>query len=71
MNSTEQRVLAAIDQAGLLTALAELVAVPSLDGTPEENVAQEVAAAIMRRCGLAVQTWEIDLPALYAHPACS
>jgi acetylornithine deacetylase len=71
MNSTEQRVLAAIDQAGLLAALAELVAVPSLDGTPEENVAQEVAAAIMRRCGLAVQTWEIDLPTLYAHPACS
>lgn len=71
MNPTEQRVLAAIDEAGLLQALAELVAVPSLDGTPDENRAQEVAAAIMARCGLAVETWELDLPALYAHPAAS
>lgn len=71
MNPTEERVLAAIDQEGLLAALAELVAIPSLDGTPEENRAQEAAAAIMRRCGLDVQVWELDLPALYAHPDCS
>lgn len=71
MNPTEERVLAAIDLDGLLAALAELVAIPSLDGTPEENLAQEAAAAIMRRCGLDVQVWELDLPALYAHPACS
>lgn len=71
LHPTEQRVLAALDEPGLLAALAELVAVPSLDGTPEENTAQEVAAAIMRRCGLEVDQWEIDLPALYAHPACS
>jgi acetylornithine deacetylase len=71
MNLTEERTLAAIDEAGLLAALAELVAVPSLNGTPEENMAQEVAATIMARCGLEVETWELDLPALYAHPACS
>ena len=71
MNELEQQVLAAIDEPGLLAALAELVAVRSLDGTPEEVEAQEVAATIMRRCGLDVQSWEIDLPALYTHPACS
>lgn len=71
MNETESRVLAAIDKDGLLAALAELVAVPSLDGTPEENRAQEVAAAMMARCGLQVQTWPIDLPAVLAHPQCS
>lgn len=71
MNPTEQRVLAAIDEAGLLDALGELVAVPSLGGTAEENRAQEVAAAIMARCGLAVETWELDLPSLYTHPDCS
>ncbi len=71
MNELEQQVLAAIDEPGLLAALAELVAVRSLDGTPEEVEAQELAATIMRRCGLDVQSWEIDLPALYAHPDCS
>jgi acetylornithine deacetylase len=71
MAITEERVLAAIDRDGLLAALAELVAVPSLDGTPEENQAQELAAAIMRRCGLDVQLWELDLPTLLAHPDCS
>jgi acetylornithine deacetylase len=67
----EERALAAIDLDGLLAALAELVAIPSLDGTPEEIRVQEAAAAIMRRAGLAVRVWEIDLPALFAHPACS
>ena len=71
LHPTEQRVLAALDEPGLLAALAELVAVPSLDGTPEERTVQEVSAAIMRRCGLDVDQWEIDLPALYAHPAAS
>jgi len=71
MNELEQQVLAAIDEPGLLAALAELVAVRSLDGTPEEVEAQKLAATIMRRCGLDVQSWEIDLPALYTHPACS
>lgn len=71
MNATEQRVLDAIDMNGLLAALGELVAVPSLDGSPEENVVQEVAANILRRVGMEVDRWEIDLPTLYAHPACS
>jgi acetylornithine deacetylase len=69
VNDTELRVLDAIDQDSLLAALAELVAVQSLDGTPEELRAQEVAAAIMGRCGLAVERWGIDLAALREHPA--
>ncbi|GAB4429266.1 MAG: ArgE/DapE family deacylase [Chloroflexi bacterium OHK40] len=68
MTGAEERVLAAIDQQELLRNLAELVAVPSLDGSPEELRAQEVAAAIMRRSGLEVDVWEIDVPALAEHP---
>ncbi|NCC35324.1 MAG: ArgE/DapE family deacylase, partial [Chloroflexia bacterium] len=71
MNADERAIVEAIDQQGLLAALSELVAIPSLGGTPEEQAAQEAVAALMRRCGLAVDIWDLDLPALYAHPACS
>lgn len=71
MNAHELRALEAIDMDGLLAFLDQLVAVPSLDGSPEENAAQELVAAQLERCGLLVDRWEIDLPALYAHPACS
>ncbi|WP_322488170.1 ArgE/DapE family deacylase [Chloroflexus sp.] len=71
LNPTEQRVLAAIDDAGLLEALAALVSIPSLDGTAAENEAQEYVAALLAEQGMAVDRWEIDLPQLYAHPACS
>lgn len=69
LNPTEQRVLAAIDDAGLLEALAALVSIPSLDGTAAENEAQEYVAVLLAEQGMAVDRWEIDLPQLYAHPA--
>ncbi len=71
MNEIERRVLDAIDVDGLLAYLCELVAVRSLDGTPEENAAQEHVAAQLARCGMAVDSWEIDLAQAYAHPQCS
>ncbi|GIV89602.1 MAG: acetylornithine deacetylase [Chloroflexus sp.] len=71
LNHTEQRVLAAIDEAGLLETLARLVSIPSLDGTAAENEAQEVVAELLAAQGMTVDRWEIDLPALSAHPACS
>ncbi|NNJ08995.1 ArgE/DapE family deacylase [Chloroflexales bacterium ZM16-3] len=71
LTETESRVLAAIDMDALLTYLCDLVAVRSLDGTPEENDAQDHVAGQMARCGLDVDRWEIDLAQAYAHPACS
>ncbi|MBP1467031.1 ArgE/DapE family deacylase [Candidatus Chloroploca sp. M-50] len=71
MNADERAIVEAIDQQGLLAALSELVAIPSLGGTPEEYAAQEAVAALMKRCGLEVEQWNLDLPTLYAHPACS
>lgn len=71
MHPTEQRVLDAIDIDGLIAYLCDLVSVPSLDGTPEENAAQEHVAAQLARCGMEVDMWAIDMPALQAHPAAS
>jgi acetylornithine deacetylase len=67
----EARVLDAIDREGLLQALADLVAIPSLDGTPEELAAQDYVAGLLERLGFTVDQWEVDLPALRAHPALS
>lgn len=67
----EQAVLNAVDAGGLLAFLGDLVAIPSLDGTPEENMAQERVAAQLERIGLDVDVWEIDFEALRRHPAFS
>jgi len=66
MQTTEQRVLDAIDVEGMLTYLCELVAIPSLGG--QETAAQEHVAAQMKRCGLAVDVWELDFDQLRQHP---
>lgn len=68
LTATEQRVLDAIDMNGMLAFLADLVAIPSLDGTPEENTIQEQIATWMGQHGMAVDLWEIDMPALQRHP---
>ncbi len=67
----EHRVLAAIDMDALLACLSDLVAIPSLGGTPEENVAQEYVAKHLAHMGLDVDRWPIDLAEVQAHPACS
>lgn len=71
MNETEQRALDAIDMDGLLTLLCELIAIPSLDGSDGELAVQQHVAAWMRQNGLEVDAWEIDLPAVQAHPMAS
>ncbi|MBS1965392.1 MAG: ArgE/DapE family deacylase [Chloroflexi bacterium SZAS-1] len=71
MNSTEQRVLDAIDIDGLLALLCELIAIPSLDGTPEELAVQQRVAEWMHAAGLEVDTWELDFATLYQHPQAS
>ena len=71
ITNTEQRVLDAIDIDGLLGGLDELVSVVSLDGTPEEYAVQQVAASLMARSGLELDTWELDMAALRDHPSYS
>lgn len=71
LHPTEQRVLSAIDDDGLLKALADLVSIPSLDGTTAENEAQDAVAALLQSQSMTVDRWEINLSRLYDHPDCS
>ncbi|MDJ0757610.1 MAG: ArgE/DapE family deacylase [Ardenticatenaceae bacterium] len=71
LDHREQKALAAVDFDGLLSFLDELVAVPSLDGSPEEITVQEMVAAKLTKIGLAVDSWEIDFETLQKHPSYS
>lgn len=71
MNTTEQRVLAALDEDALLSLLCELIAIPSLDGSAEELAVQERVAQELRSLGMDVDMWEIDFPSLSQHPSFS
>ena len=67
----EERVLNAIRMDDLLDFLGRLIAVPSLNGTVEEDTAQRLVAAEMERLGMDVDCWEIDLDEVRQHPAYS
>jgi acetylornithine deacetylase len=69
MDETERRLLDAIEPVWLLRRLERLVAIPSLGGAERE--AQEYVAAELRSLGATVDTWEIDLDDLRAHPSFS
>ena len=51
-----------------LELLVELVRRPSVSGTDGENEAQATIAEVLRRGGLDVDHWQIDLPTLTADP---
>lgn len=57
-----------IDDAALLDDLLELLAIPSVSGSPAEPEAQAWIAERWRAEGLEVDRWDIDLPALLADP---
>ena len=67
LTSDEGRVLDALDRDGLLGAICELIAIPSLGG--HETPAQEWVAQLMDRIGLEVDVWDLDFGALAQHPA--
>jgi acetylornithine deacetylase len=69
LHDVERQVLKAIDADGLLSTLADLVAIRSLGG--QENPAQEYAAEFMARLGMDVDVWELDFDMLRRHPAFS
>jgi acetylornithine deacetylase len=61
LTDLELRVLEAIDEGQILHDLRELVALPSVGGTPAEAAAQSWCAERMRGLGLAVDEWDIDV----------
>lgn len=58
----------AVDEDRLLADLDALLAIPSLDGTPEEVHVQDHLAAAWAAEGLAVDRWEIDVEATRRDP---
>lgn len=67
----ERTVIDAIDIDGLLAFLGDLVAFPSLDGSPDEQAAQEYVAAFLERQGFEMDVWEIDFDLVRRHPSFS
>jgi acetylornithine deacetylase len=69
MKSFEQQVLEQINLDDILATLADLIPIKSLGG--QETPAQVYVADWMRRHGMNVDVWKIDLEALKQHPAFS
>jgi acetylornithine deacetylase len=69
METTEQKVLNAIDIDGLLDFLGKLVSVRSVTGSEGENTAQEIVAERLGAIGMDVDTWDLDFDELRRHPA--
>ncbi|MFG3517304.1 ArgE/DapE family deacylase [Streptomyces bobili] len=64
----EAAALAAIDEAAVGRTLLELIAIPSVTGSPAESELQHHLAGRLERLGLETDLWSMDLPELYAHP---
>lgn len=69
MNTTERRVLDAIDIPAMLDFLDQIVAIPSLDGSAAEVTVQERVAAELHAIGMDVDQWPIDYQQLQQHPS--
>jgi acetylornithine deacetylase len=61
LTDAEVRVLDAVDDTWLLERLRELVAVPSVGGTPAESEAQHLVAGWLAGTGADTDVWAIDL----------
>ncbi|GAA4785025.1 ArgE/DapE family deacylase [Streptomyces ziwulingensis] len=68
LSGEEAAALAAVDEAELARTLLELIAVPSVTGSPAESELQHLLAGRLERLGLDVDLWSMDLPALRADP---
>ncbi|MEV4245167.1 ArgE/DapE family deacylase [Streptosporangium canum] len=68
MSDNEARVLDALDEAGTVRLLAELVRVPSVTGTDAESDLQHRCGSLLTEAGLDVDAWKFDLDALRAAP---
>ncbi|WP_326659222.1 ArgE/DapE family deacylase [Streptomyces canus] len=68
LSAQEAAALAAVDEAAIARDLLELIAIPSVTGSPAESHAQHHLAGRLNQLGLDVDLWSMDLPALLAHP---
>ncbi|MGW0945039.1 ArgE/DapE family deacylase [Streptomyces sp. NPDC002623] len=68
LDDREAAVLAAVDEEAVGRTLAELIAIPSVGGSPAESEIQHHLAGRLERLGLDVDLWSMDLPALRADP---
>jgi len=68
LSSDEAAVLAAIDEDDLARTLLELLAIPSVTGSDAESDCQHRLARRLRRMGLEVDLWSMDLAELSAAP---
>lgn len=67
LTALEARVAEALDVPGMVEAARRMVRIPSWGG--EETPAQECMASLMAGIGLDVDTWDIPLAEVAAHPA--
>lgn len=68
LSPPEEAVIACVDDEAIVRDLAELVAIPSVDGSPAEAEAQRWCAARLRDLGLHVDLWDIELVAEQLRP---
>lgn len=61
LTTAEQRVVAAVDEQGLVDRVRRLVAVPSVGGTAAESEIQHLVAGWLEELGCDVDRWPIDL----------
>jgi acetylornithine deacetylase len=66
--SAEARALDAVDDAGLVRCLEQLLRIPSVSGTEAENEAQRWFEGAMREHGLETDLWSIPLAETVGHP---
>jgi acetylornithine deacetylase len=66
LTPTEQRVLERIDAAAVVELTSSLIAVPSVSA--HETPGQRLVAARLAAAGMAVETFDVDVPGLAAHP---
>ncbi|BEL05463.1 ArgE/DapE family deacylase [Actinoplanes sichuanensis] len=69
LSDAEVAALQAIDEPAVGRDLLEILAVPSVTGSPAESELQHLLAARLDRLGLDVDLWSMDLAALRADPA--
>ena len=60
--------LNAVDEGWLVAALQELIAIPSVTGSPQESEAQHHLEVRLHNLGMATDLWQIDLETTLAHP---
>ena len=60
--------LNAVDEGRLVAALQELIAIPSVTGSPQESEPQHHLQARLHNLGMATDLWQIDLETTLAQP---